>query len=478
MTQKAWLGVIVLVAALLRGFLLLYLRDTPVEFYSYDSTGYENLALNLLHEGRFSTGMEGPLEHNLWRTPGYPALIALVYAAFGRDPVILILVQVIIGSAGVWLLYHLARAIGLSEWAGLLAAGLFAVEPISVMMTNRILTESSFTTLLIAAVWCVVRYWQAGRWPWLIVSAAAMGVMALTRPISQFLPIALIPAFLVAARRQSWRRCGLACAVWLLVSLSLTYSWAFYNQQTTGYWTLSKIGDLNLYYIRAGAVIAEVERIPDKEARLKLERYVAEQTQEGQLSEAETSVIMRRYALGIFHRYPWQTLKMTVKGTARILADPGYALACTILDRNDASFACFPEGFANMKESGGMGLVIARFKTMNLLQKTVLGWSTLLLILIYASGVIGCWVLFRRRQWLAVMLLLTLIGYFVLLAAEPEVASRFRVPIIPFLAILAAVGLEASWSRGRGDGDERRTRVDTEGSPLEPVPRRLSFVLL
>jgi len=100
----------------------------------------------------------------------------------------------------------------------------------------------------------------------------------------------------------------------------------------------------------------------------------------------------------------------------------------------------------------------------------VLGWSTLLLILTCASGVIGCWALFRRRQWPAVMLLLTLIGYFVLLGAGAEANSRFRVPIIPFLALLAAVGLEASWSRGREDGDEHRTRVDTEGSPREPVP--------
>lgn len=442
MERKLWLGAIVVAAALLRGGLLLYLSDTPVEFYSFDSAGYETLALNLLNEGRFSMEVDPPFRHILWRTPGYPAFIALVYAALGRDPVMLVLVQVLIGCLGVWLLFLLAKALWLSERAAVLAAGLLAVEPVSVLMTNRILTETVFTTVLMGALWCLARYWQSGSRCWLAASAPALAMAALIRPISQFLPIALIPAFLAACRQRPWPRWRLACGAWLLLSLSLTSAWAFHNWKISGCWTLSSIGDLNLYYYRARAVLAEVEGISNQEARLRLEQHINDKVQQEGLSEAETYALIRRSAMDLFVRHPLQTLRMTIKGAARIMLDPGYSLVCTILDRNDSSFECFP-GFATMDEAGAAKRSLNRFMGMNPLQKAVLVWSAVLLTLMCVAGAAGLLRLLRRRQWPAFLLLATVIAYFVVLAAGAEATSRFRVPIIPFLALAAAVFLQA-----------------------------------
>jgi hypothetical protein len=160
--------------------------------------------------------------------------------------------------------------------------------------------------------------------------------------------------------------------------------------------------------------------------------------------------IQRQMALEIFREHPVPTAVMLLKGVARLFLDPGYTIVCTMLDRTSTAFECFP-GKSSMNEPGLAGAALARVGQMTALQVLALAWSTLLLAAVYVCGLVGAFELARGRRWAALALLALLVAYFVGLAAGAEANSRFRLPAMPFLAVLAGYGAHrlGLWLRAR-----------------------------
>jgi hypothetical protein len=90
-----------------------------------------------------------------------------------------------------------------------------------------------------------------------------------------------------------------------------------------------------------------------------------------------------------------------------------------------------------------------------------------LLGLTYLGTLAGSATLARRRDWFALVLLLASTAYFLLIPGAPS-HPRFRVPVMPYVCLLAGTGLVSAWRWLR-----RRVRVfsvpatrddDTEGN--------------
>jgi 4-amino-4-deoxy-L-arabinose transferase-like glycosyltransferase len=357
----------------------------------------------------------------------------------GHQPWAAILLQLVLGSLTPVAVYLLARELLLPHRAGLLAGLIVALDPVSAMGANRMLTETLFTLLLVTGIWLVVRHWRTLGWRWGVAAGVVLALAALTRPISQFLPIALLPLYAFAARRAGWRAALGAAALFLAVSLPLTYSWAARNYAATGLFTLSTISDTNLIYYRARAVYADVNRVSQDEAWERLQAQV-EALAGPQPTPGELTAAQRAVAIEVLRGHPAATVEMLAKGVGRMVADPGYTITCTLLDRDSSSFECFP-GTSSMNEPGMAGAALGRVAQMSPVQLLALAWSATLLAVAYPSALVGAWALVRERRWLALALLLLLVGYFVGLAAGAEANSRFRVPALPFIALFAGVGM-------------------------------------
>jgi 4-amino-4-deoxy-L-arabinose transferase-like glycosyltransferase len=436
------LGLIVIAAIALRLLVFAYIAHEPRKFYTYDSDGYDRRAMNLLRYGVFASEKAPPLTPDLDRTPVYPVVLAGVFAAAGHTPAAAILLQILLAGVTALLTYGLARELGLSARVGLLAALIVAIDPLSIMTTNYLLTETMFTTLLVGSAWTIVRFWNSGSWRWLLLAALLVALTSLTRPISQFLPLALLPLFALAARKGQRRLWLAAGAIFAVLSLALTYTWAYRNYRATGLFTLSTISDTNLIYYRARAVLAEAEGTSQDEAWDKLAARIERTAAQRGLSPAETIELQRQEALAIFTRYPGLTVKMLAKGVGRMLFDPGYTITCAQLDRQSTAFDCFP-GRSSMNEPGLVGKALGKFGQMTPVQQGTLLFSTALLAILYLGAALGTLRLFQERRWLILGLLFLLIAYFVGLSAGGETNSRFRIPVVPFLAILAGTGLSA-----------------------------------
>lgn len=424
-----------------RLLVFIYVSPKPAKFYTPDSFGYDQLALNLLRYGVFSASVEPSFAPDIHRTPGYPAMMAAIYSVFGHDPSAVVLTQIVLGSLVAVLTWILAGYLGLSLKGRAIAAAVVAADPVSAMASSQLLTEVLFTIVLLAGVMLLIRALIAGQIGWLVVAALVLGVAALTRPISQFLPLVLAPLVYLGLKRAGKRRAMLTTALFLVISMAVTYSWAYRNGQAAGMWALSDVSEVNLLEYRAREVYAAVRGISQEAARLELAAQARAAQAEGSQTGGDPGWLRRQVALNVLAGHPVETVEMTAKGAARLLLDPGFSTICTVLDRETTSRECFA-GEATMNEPGALAQARVAFDRMNWPQRSVLLFGSALLTLIYSGAAIGIWHLLGGPSRLQASVILAVIGYLVLLSVGAEAYSRFRVPTVPLLAVLAAPGLE------------------------------------
>lgn len=438
-------------ALALRLLVFAYVAHDPEKFYAADSRGYEIRARGLLEHGVFTAREEPPFTPDLIRTPVYPAFMAGVFALTGHAPAAVILLQILLGGLTALLTFRLAAWLGLSLRAATGAALIVALDPVAIMTANLLLSETLFTLLLVLGLGLLARHWQTAQARWLLGSALVLALATLTRPISQFLPPALLPLFGVAEKRTPLGAVARVGIPFVLLTTLLTAPWAYRNYREAGVVTLSSAGSGVLFSYWAPTVLAQAEGIGVDAARHRLRTEFRRQADQLHLTGSERGALARRQAVAVLTRYPGFTLAMLAKGLGRLLFDPGYTVACTLLDPQSHATECFP-GRATMSEPGLLEKALGRFVTMNPVQQLTLVWSTLLLGLIYTGAAAGVAAFARDRRWLTLAFLAIVVGYLVAVSTGAQAESRFRIPILPFLAICSGAGLERLAGRRQRSG--------------------------
>jgi len=201
------------------------------------------LATNLVTTGTLVTddGRHAP------RMPLYPLLLA-PFAALGPAGIVAAkLAQALLGAAAVLVARRWARLAAGSRAA--LAAGLLvACDPFAIFFSNLLLTEIVFTFLLLALGWQGWRLTVAARpaWPLLAGYAATAAALILTRPSAALLPLGVWGLVLLMARD---RRRALAGAGLSAVAIGLALlPWGLRNRVVLGSFAwLSTNGGVTLY---------------------------------------------------------------------------------------------------------------------------------------------------------------------------------------------------------------------------------------
>ena len=149
-----------LVAALLCGLALRLYFIAHFPFYSGDTKFYEELARNWLDHGVYGLFVNGQLMPVDQRMPGYPAFLALIYSAFGRTRIAVMLVEAAIDLVTCVLAALIAGRIAPAAkktLAATITVWLAALCPFTASYTAAIVTETLatfFTTLaLLTLVW-------------------------------------------------------------------------------------------------------------------------------------------------------------------------------------------------------------------------------------------------------------------------------------------------------------------------------------
>jgi 4-amino-4-deoxy-L-arabinose transferase-like glycosyltransferase len=210
-----------------------------VKFAFGDSESYWQLGRTIARGEPFAYG---PDHLRIFRTPGYPAIIAPLFWLRDEPPVMWARAEcAVLSTAAVaavaalgWLLFD--------RMTGLVAAAIAALYPESIALGVFVLSEAPFAPLMMLNLVFWVLAWQRGRHGWSLAAGIAAGLATLMRPswllMTPFAAVVLAVLIVVLMNREQ-RAAGLrrhlAIMAVSLLGLVLTMSpWWIRNYRVSG----------------------------------------------------------------------------------------------------------------------------------------------------------------------------------------------------------------------------------------------------
>jgi len=395
---------IFLIALTVRLIHIWQLQGTPFfDTLLGDANGYDKWAQRLAAGDWIGTDV-------FYQAPLYPYFLGVVYAIFGRDLLIVRVIQAAIGSASCVLL-GLAAARLFSKRVGL-AAGLTLALWAPAIFFDSLLQKSVLDMFFMClSLWLIsgIREQGSGIRAWVpIVLGCSMAALSLTRE-NGLLLVAVVALWLWSSdrRRILYFATGLAIVFAPVVARNYSVDGGFYLT-TSQFGSNFYIGnnpnaDGTYASIRFGRGAPEFERLDAKE--------VAEESVGRTLSPSEVSSFWTGRALGYITSQPLSWLKLTGR---KILL---------LFNRNEMLDTEAQESYAEFS-------VVLR----------VLGWVTHfgLLVPLALIGVIATWP-DRRRLLIVHALALAYAASVVMFF----VFARYRYPLVPFLIVFAAAPFDS-----------------------------------
>jgi len=235
---------ILLLVALVIGFgLRLALALTMDNKISWeDESDYLDLAQKLSNGEGYVLADGSP---TAFRAPGYPAFLALLRLGGLTSPLAVRIVQVLLATIMLWLVYRLGSEL-MNRAAGLTGAALTAIYPYYILMPATLLAETLFTILLLAALLLFHISLRTGRGTLLLCSAVLMGFAILTRPAAWALGGGILFWLLFITRYPTGQRLGLAALFFVAVLLTVA-PWMTRNYVRLGSFALATNGGRNFW---------------------------------------------------------------------------------------------------------------------------------------------------------------------------------------------------------------------------------------
>ena len=420
-------------------------RVDPQRVVTGDTASYENPARALVDTGRFAGAPDRPSVPETLRTPGYPLFLAGIYALFGERRDVVIVAQVLLSTGTVLLLYGIATRLQTSRTA-LAAAAFLLLDPLSFVYSQLLFSETLFACALMLAVWCAVGVLRGGSLWWSLFFGLGLAAATLIRPIAYYLFVPAMSGLALYGRTGlgwTWRKSATAGLLVLLPWCVLVEGWRVRNYVATGSAAFSHIQAYNLLWYRGGGIVAVRDGVSFEEARARIAASLPDMT-EWSARDINARYVVEGVTLILDH--PMVFLGNQAFGLVKVVAGPGRSdlehYVSGIAYAGAAPEAVgLGEGGLTLSASGDPAARIAIL------------YSIAYTLLLYAAVGLGCVAVLRGQTPIAPHVFLwSAVIYLLIMASGPESYARFRVPVVPILALYAGVGWEHVV--------ERRPRVD------------------
>jgi 4-amino-4-deoxy-L-arabinose transferase-like glycosyltransferase len=408
---------------------------------------YLRPAMSLYSTGRLAVDGAPELLH----PPGYTSLLAAGLWT-GHLELVAVAVQLLLAAATIWLIYGITLSWTHRRGAALGAALLAAIEPMSIVFSSLLMTETLFTFLFVLSIQRLLRYLSTQSLAALIQTALLLAVATLVRPVSYYLPTILAAMLLAHAlwRSAGLRRAASYAAIFWAVSMAPLVAWQVRNYVETGYSGFAAIADFNLYFFHGASVLAHqhgqsMETVQNEMGLSSRDRFDQLHPELPPNDQAARFRFMHAEGVRLIREDPLSFAKAYLRGVAILIFNPG---ASEVLD----ALHCYPKDRPARPANLGL-LGIARQ-----MQETAprLFYSNLLLLAglatAYLTAALGLASQLRRPSWQLVAML-TLALYLLAVSGGAQCVTRLRHPVMPLVFVLSGIGmaqLAAWWHRLRG----------------------------
>ena len=409
----------------------------PDRIVAGDTASYENPARALISTGRFARSLDEPERVETLRTPGYPVFIAAIFAVSGHSRFAVATGQIAVSTATLALVYALAATLWNAPTA--IAALLFlALDLLSFVYAPLLHSETLFALAVVITALTGVRLLQTGAAPWALLFGSAAAWATLVRPIAYYLFVPGLGAIALyrLLNGQPRRRLLMIVLVAVLPWVALVEGWRFRNYVTTGRAEIAQITAVNLLWYRGAGIIAARDHISFWEARDRIARSLPDTTG---WSPGAVGALYEREGLRLIAAHPLLFMRTQLIGLVKVLAGPGRADLFHYFA--GVPYEETPAGALELSTP----LLPQRLESDRLPVLIPLIYAMAYLVVLYVCVAFGVWEVARheRHLWASHAFIWWLILCLVVLAAGPEAYARFRVPVMPLLALYAGRGLNA-----------------------------------
>ncbi|MCX7712008.1 MAG: glycosyltransferase family 39 protein [Clostridia bacterium] len=418
--RKAVVGIF-LIAFMARGlFYMFFLKYDPGAFSRYGDCGnYINAAKNMLNYGVFCEVSVIPPYPGIFRTPAYPALIALIYSLTGYSDAVVVFTQIILSSLTCVMVYLIASKYA-SNTAAVLMSVILAVDIVSIKSTNEIMTETLFTFVIMILVAVFTDFIEKCRKHGIVLAGILCGIGALVRPILLYFFLS-VPILLAYYFKRDKRRIVTYSVLFIFTYAMFVVPW-IYRNLSVGYRGFAAVQEVNIYIYKAGWIEQRLMGTPDID-------YIDFDGQYAKVYE----ILAKR---GISNT-PYNRAKLYKElGMKTLLENPLLALKYQQIYTARVFTSLGAESVLSHIQKFLPGIIKPAVWVLVINFYKALLWGS------YFLFVIG---VFSRKSWdesRGMIFILALFAYLAVLSGEWGAESRFRVPLMPLILVISAIGVD------------------------------------
>lgn len=397
-------------------------------YFLDDSEEYIRTADNLLNDGVLYCGdIDQPIDPALYtkRTPGYPALLALI-RLITRSMLPVVILQALFSILALMIMGKLfLEKHVLDYWA----AGLVLFLPAQFIYTNLVMSEIVLQLLIMLMAWSAWSYFKHRRRKFMWTYQLLLVLAILVKPVMYIFVVPNILLFIFLYIKYRRRLDMISCLIPLVFVILL----AGINQQRTGYFHVSSIRQINL--VNYNIYYHTMDRFGPETAD-EIRKSIYEHCEDEKdfsawsrcIDDEAISVIKKDpVAYGVFH----------LKGMIRFFIDPG-------------RFDIY--NFFGIEEESGRGLLYrinnegVRGAFSYLLEQpaVIIIWLMLIAFFNLVKAVGFLFFLFNRKVTGDFRMFLFLLTSTLAFATGPLGASRFMLPLA-LLILGSAIYQYHSW---------------------------------
>ncbi|MBN1352375.1 glycosyltransferase family 39 protein [candidate division KSB1 bacterium] len=354
-----------------------------------DSAAYNAVAVNITKGLGFTQDGVNP---TLFLPPAYPAFLSSIYFLFGHSTVLVELIQCLLNVGIACVTFLLAREF-FSEAVAAIACLIALFHPEIIALTSFLYTETVFIFLFICLIYFTVRFYRTQKMIFLILAAVTGGICTLTRGITLYFPVIFFSGLIFV---QPFKKAALNSALFSIFLCMTIAPWTIRNYRVSGSFTPVSVG--------LGYVLWAGNYLPfDGEYEYHKTQALADSMTNGM-----TFVERERF----FTAEAKQNMKRDVAGTAKLWVKKLFRYWSRI-------YSTVPDG----TKHAGKGIVYY-----------VLLIIHLMLLFFFLPGILR-----TRNRWKEFMLIYLIFLYMTAIHVITLPWPRYRIPLIPFMGLFAAV---------------------------------------